>query len=70
MNGEIAEKIGQSRSKRPPISFPFLVEKAETREPILKMNTFFKVRTAESDTDLVVICFQSSSLISFSKNKT
>lgn len=33
------------------------------------MNTFFKVRTAESDTDLVVICFQSSSLISFSKKK-
>lgn len=33
------------------------------------MNTFFKVRTAESDTDLVFICFQSSSLISFSKKK-
>lgn len=33
------------------------------------MNTFFKVRTAESDTDLVVICLQSSSLISFSKKK-
>lgn len=33
------------------------------------MNTFFKVRTAESDTDLVVICFQSLSLISFSKKK-
>lgn len=33
------------------------------------MNTFFKVSTAESDKDLVVICFQSSSLISFSKKK-
>lgn len=31
MNGEIAEKIGQSRSKRPPISFPFLVEKGRNK---------------------------------------